>query len=127
MKKLFATSLLTLSIITTPQLANAAAFQEGALAVKRSDGAWSYAMAFVNCNGTIKLDFHKDRKLNRMTKIATGGYLTKFNHRKYRLTFFTNGTAGKRDGSTTKWRYATASELKGKRQNYLAKAKAKCK
>lgn len=84
-------------------------------------------MAFVNCNGAIKLIFHKDRKLNRMTKLATGAYLSKFNHRKYRLMFFTNGTAKKRDGSTVKWRYATASELKGKRQNNLAKAKAKCK
>lgn len=127
MKKLLATSLLTLSIITTPQLASAAAFKEGALAVKRSDGAWSFVFSFVNCNGTTKLGYHKDRKLNRMTKIATGGYLTKFNHRKYRLTFFTNGIAKKRDGSTVKWRYATASELKGKRQNNLAKAKAKCR
>lgn len=127
MKRIFATSLLTLSIITTPLLANAAPFKEGVIAVKRSDGGWSFAFVLVNCNGTTKLGFHEDRKLNKMTKIATGGYLAKFNHKKYRLTFFTNGTAKKRDGSITKWRYATASEQKGERQKFFVKAKAKCK
>ncbi len=124
-------NVVALVVAMTISTANAQGFQEGVIAVERSQNPpWSYAFAFVACDGKLRLAFTQDNRLNKVRKqTADGGLFFKFNRNRYQMTFYPDGRAMRRDGSFVEWRYPDAAELAeaGIPADAFARAKAKCR
>lgn len=119
---------LTCALLATPVASQG--FQEGIIATKRSEGDWSYAFSFVNCDGKLRLGFSADKRLNKIRKkTSDGGLFVKFNKNQYQMTFYPDGRAKKRDGTFTEWVYPTAAQMAaaGVPADAFATIKAKCR